>query len=652
LTAAVVNHTDRARAALMSLDPCCDRETWVRTAMACKAAGLDDDEFVSWSKGGGNFKSAGDCRSVWRSIQPSGGVTAATLFRLARDAGWRDGEPSGRPIARAPVPQQAPQRQPFDWRAVWDAAEPATPEHPYIARKRGLPEVLRTYRGPLRLAGQALDGALLVPAFDASGELVTWQAIPPEHGGRKLNAPGQSMTGTFTVGGPVRDGAQVFVTEGLATGWSVHQATLAPAVIAFGSGRMKDAARDIRARFPCARIVLAGDVGTDGLCAEIAVTVGGEWVVPTADLGGNGDFSDMHRRDGLAAVAELLGRAQRAEAAATGGLRAVPAAEFVAAAGTPEYLLDGVLQRGFVYALTGQTGAGKTAVAISMAASLALGRDFAGRETVQTSVLYVASENPDDIRARVLAWCQVAGVAVEALSDRLHFVDESFTLAERHGELMAAVESVGAAVVVLDTDQALAGSEDENNNSERIGHAKRVRELSRASSRPCVIDLCHPPAGAGRATLRPRGGSSFLGEVDGNVGLWRDESSGLVELFKTGKFRGPDFEPLVFELREVPVAALRDSKGRAMVSVVAVPASAADDARLAQEGRTRLLAVLRSVSADPDASQRQRSESLGLPRTAVQRALQELVDGGALKRDIGGSHTVTEKGKRWLVSAI
>ena len=330
-------------------------------------------------------------------------------------------------------------------------------------------------------------------------------------------------------------------------------------------------------------------------------------------------------------------------------MRAIPAHEFVSAIPTPEYMLDGVFQRGFVYSLTGPTGAGKTAVALALAACTALGRDFAGHETSSCTVLYVASENPDDVRARLQAWCTHSGVAIEDLGDKLYFVDESFTLEAREADLHATIESVGAALVILDTDQALAGSEDENNNSERIAHAKRVRALCRATSRPCVVDLCHPAAAATRASLRPRGGSAFLAEIDGNAGLWREDGTELVEVFKTAKFRGPDFEPLIFELRTVAIDALRDSKGRPMLSVVAVPATEADDDRMFKEGREQMLAALRSVSLEPEMSQRNRAKSLGMSRSALQRALNDLVAKGAIAKTMTG-FAMKPSGKRWLTS--
>ncbi|MEI7443384.1 MAG: AAA family ATPase [Burkholderiales bacterium] len=335
----------------------------------------------------------------------------------------------------------------------------------------------------------------------------------------------------------------------------------------------------------------------------------------------------------------------------TGALVAVTATQFVGRIGTPEYVLDGVLQRGFLYSLTGPTGAGKTAVAVALAAAAALGQRFAGRDTEPGRVLYVASENPADVAVRVLAWAQVTGVEVGLLDDGLRFVDQSFVLHEREEELHAVVEELAPSLVILDTDQAIAGSDDENANSERIAHAKRVRGLTRASSRPCVLDLCHPPAAATRASLRPRGGSAFLAEVDGNLGLWKEEGADVVEVFRHSKFRGPDFEPLSFTLRTVPVEAVKDSRARPMLSVVAVPATAEDDAREWKGARSRTLAVLRDVSMAPDASQRQRAESLGIPRATLQRVLDDLTRRGALRETLTG-HDVTEKGKKWLVAAL
>ena len=95
--------TDTLRAALYSI-PADDRETWVTIAMAIKSdrgeAGFT--MWDTWSRQSDRYKSA-DARAVWRSCKPTGGITIATLYHLAKENGW-DGQ--------APVmPQASPEER-------------------------------------------------------------------------------------------------------------------------------------------------------------------------------------------------------------------------------------------------------------------------------------------------------------------------------------------------------------------------------------------------------------------------------------------------------------------------------------------------------------------------------------------------------------
>ncbi len=85
-----VETIDRALDALFALDPGVDRESWVRIAMAAKAAGLGADDFDRWSSGAANYSGQRDTLAVWRSFTAAGGIGPATLFGLAHAAGWRD----------------------------------------------------------------------------------------------------------------------------------------------------------------------------------------------------------------------------------------------------------------------------------------------------------------------------------------------------------------------------------------------------------------------------------------------------------------------------------------------------------------------------------------------------------------------------------
>jgi hypothetical protein len=97
-----------ARAALQFLDPGTDRQSWLRVLMSGKAAGLSDDELITWSANAPNFKSDREVSSVLRSIRPEGGIGTGTLFHLARAAGWQQAPQSTHPGPRATPPKRTP----------------------------------------------------------------------------------------------------------------------------------------------------------------------------------------------------------------------------------------------------------------------------------------------------------------------------------------------------------------------------------------------------------------------------------------------------------------------------------------------------------------------------------------------------------------
>jgi hypothetical protein len=99
-------------------------------------------------------------------------------------------------------------------------------------------------------------------------------------------------------------------------------------------------------------------------------------------------------------------------------------AQFVAEFVPPDYIVDGLLQEGFLYSLTGATGAGKTAITLPLAASTALGAPFAGRETKKRRVLYLAGENPTDVRMRWIALSQRMDFDPDTIE--VYFIDKVF----------------------------------------------------------------------------------------------------------------------------------------------------------------------------------------------------------------------------------
>jgi hypothetical protein len=102
------------------------------------------------------------------------------------------------------------------------------------------------------------------------------------------------------------------------------------------------------------------------------------------------------------------------------------------------------------------------------------------------------------------------------------------------------------ALVIVDTTISYFEGDEENSNKQQQNHAEWLRAITeKVPGNPTLIVLCHPPRNAGEDALTPRGGSSFTGAIDGNLGCVKQET--LHFLFKDPeKFRGNDFDALRF----------------------------------------------------------------------------------------------------------
>ena len=188
--------------------------------------------------------------------------------------------------------------------------------------------------------------------------------------------------------------------------------------------------------------------------------------------------------------------------------------------------------------MTGRTGSGKTAIALNIAASVALGKSIAGHDVDRGLVLYFAGENPTDVQMRWIAMAQQMGFDVNEVD--VHFTCGVFDIREMFNKIAAEVRLIGdVSLVVIDTTAAFFRGEDENNNVQMGEYARLQRSLVDLPGGPTVLALCHPTKGASEENLLPRGGGAYLNEVDGNLIVKNGGS--IVELHWQGKFRGPDF---------------------------------------------------------------------------------------------------------------
>jgi hypothetical protein len=155
----------------------------------------------------------------------------------------------------------------------------------------------------------------------------------------------------------------------------------------------------------------------------------------------------------------------------------VSAGEFIRGFSPPEYLIDGIMQRGYLYSLTARTGAGKTAIAMYLAQCTARGKPVARKEVMPGSVLFLAGENPDDIRARFLVLADAVGFDPGAVP--IHFIAGVVDIAKSLPAIRAAAEAISDLVlVIVDTAAAYFVGDDANSNTQQGSFARVLRELS------------------------------------------------------------------------------------------------------------------------------------------------------------------------------
>jgi hypothetical protein len=324
--------------------------------------------------------------------------------------------------------------------------------------------------------------------------------------------------------------------------------------------------------------------------------------------------------------------------------------QFVSGFVPPDYLLDGILQRRYVYSLTAQTGHGKTAMALLItrlvggsAPDAALGPHSAEKG----QVVYFCGENPDDLRMRV--------IGDEGLNDdsnaRIWFIPGTISIEAMREKIQAEIRCLGGVdLVIIDTSAAYFNGKDELSNTEMGAHARMLRTLTTLPGGPCVLVLCHPIKHVTEPSqLLPRGGGAFLAEVDGNLTLWKHDGV-LLDLHHSDKLRGPGFEPISLRVETVTTARLKDKQGRLIPTVRAVWVSDAETRRETEAARsdeaTLLRAMLipgRSIADLANACGWQ--TSTGEPyKSKVQRGLKRLEKDGLVttKR---GTATLTEPGK-------
>lgn len=221
---------------------------------------------------------------------------------------------------------------------IWSSGKPAPADHGYLKLKGINAYGLKVHSGTLVIRDMNCDGALILPLRDSAGAVRTLEFIRAD--GEKRFLPFGDPRGCYYAIG--RPGDTLAVTEGFATGASIHKATGLPVRIAATAGNLLDVAKAIREKAPQAKLIICADNDRRTVCQrhkaegvkeavsplserpewcrcnpgvtaalEAARAVGGTLAVPKVKEGT--DYNDLDKQEGGAAVKEQIESAQAAK---------------------------------------------------------------------------------------------------------------------------------------------------------------------------------------------------------------------------------------------------------------------------------------------------------------------------------------------------
>ena len=244
----------------------------------------------------------------------------------------------------------------------------------------------------------------------------------------------------------------------------------------------------------------------------------------------------------------------------------------------PEFLIDGLIETETLSLIFGDPGCGKTFLALDLAACIASGHNFHGREIMQGPVVYIAGEGHNGIIRRFMAWAKEnhienPGSLPFFKSERAaNFLDgatmkvvsaECDRIAGQHGE---------PRLIVVDTVARSFGIGDENSTQDMGQFIGAVDDL-KARYPGATILLVHHTGHGDKS--RARGAMALKGALDAEYRV--EKSSNIVTMTATKMKDAPEPPEIAFELSDV---SLGDDKkgnpyGSAVLSLTDAPAKAA-----------------------------------------------------------------------------
>jgi putative DNA primase/helicase len=445
-------------------------------------------------------------------------------------------------------------------RTIWETTQPVPADHQYLARKR------------VPACGARLhNNCLVVPIRDSNGELSSLQFIDAD--GSKRFLTGGRVAGCYhAIGKP---NGSICIAEGYATGASIYQATGRAVAVAFDCGNMEPVARELRAKYPGAQIVVCADddartEGNPGRTKANAAAQAVNGLVAIPEFGadrpqGATDFNDVGDANAIRrAIANAkppgVWAAQPAAQGATAGDLSGPQVNLIRGDTVQlrpvDWLWDGYIALGKMHIVAGAPGTGKTTLALGLAATITQGGRWPdGSRASDGDVLIWSGEDAagDTLAPRLRA----SGADLS----RVHFVGDVQEGREpvpfdpsKHFAALALAASRLPRLRMMIVDPIVSAVAGDSHQNAEIRRALAPLVTFAESAGCALIGITHFTKGTqGREPLERVTGSLGFGAVArivfGTAKLSEEDGGGRV-LVRLKSNLGPDGGGFKYELRQ------------------------------------------------------------------------------------------------------
>ena len=430
---------------------------------------------------------------------------------------------------------------------IWEECTAAHPEHPYLKRK-GI-----GVHGA-RVTG---DGRLAVPLYDDDGDLSSLQYISAD--GKKLYHAGGATGSRYWMLGEIDK--TLYIAEGFATAATIREATGKPVVVAYSASNLVPVTEIMRRKYGVTQdIVIVADNDASGVglrYAEQASAKYGARVVMPPEQGDANDY--------VQAGHDLL---TLLEPPKDDWL--VSADEFAEKPAPITWLVKSWLQAQALIMVHGMSGGGKTFVMLDWCLRIASGmEEWFGHKVRAGTVVYLAGEGHQGLRARIASWKQHHGI--KSLNMWLSKDGCDLNTPAGFQRVLDHIRGLThkPSIIVVDTlHRFLLGDENSAQDTKTMLDAcgALMREFD------CSVALVHHTGVSSEAQHRARGSSAWRGALDIEISILPATESKPMEIHQRKSKDAELAQPVYAKLEQVAIDGWLDEDGQPVTSAVLVEA--------------------------------------------------------------------------------